>query len=49
MLLGTKLGIGALTLAILTTALWFNLTRQVALPGDRSGFVLAWMLSLIHI
>ena len=40
MFLGTKLGIGALTLAILTTALWFYLTRQVALPDD---------LSLIHI
>ena len=47
MLLGTKLGIGALTLAILTTALWFYLTRQVALPDDRSGFVLAWMCSAL--
>ena len=45
MLSGTKLGIGALTLAILTTALWFYLTRQVALPDDRSGFVLAWIFS----
>ena len=47
MFLGTKLGIGALTLAILTTALWFYLTRQVALPDDRSGFVLAWMCSAL--
>ena len=45
MLLETKLGIGSLTLAIFTTALWFYLTRQVALPDDRSGFVLAWMFS----
>jgi hypothetical protein len=45
MFLETKLGIGSLTLAILTTALWFYLTRQVALPDDRSGFVLAWMFS----
>ena len=44
-LLGTTLGIFALTLAILTTALWFYLPRQVAFPDDRSGFVFAWMCS----
>ena len=47
MLLGTKLGIGALSLAIITTGLWFYLTRQVALPSDRSGFVMAWLFSAL--
>ena len=45
MLLGTKLGISAFILALLTVVLWFYLTSQVALPNDRSGFVIAWVVS----
>ena len=45
MLLGTKLGIFAFILALLTVVLWFYLTSQVALPNDRSGFVIAWVVS----
>ena len=40
---GTKIGIVALALAVGTVTLWFYLTRQVNLPDDRTGFVVAWL------
>ena len=40
---GTKIGIVALALAVGTATLWFYLTRQVNLPDDRTGFVVAWL------
>ncbi|MGB1140079.1 MAG: hypothetical protein ACPG1A_04215 [Halioglobus sp.] len=40
---GTKIGLVALGLAVGTAMLWFYLTRQVALPDDRTGFVVAFV------
>jgi hypothetical protein len=42
---GTKLGLLSLLLAVATTTVWFYLTRQVALPDDRSGFVVIWVFA----
>ena len=40
---GTKIGIVALLLAAATVVLWFSLTRAVALPDDRTPFVVAFL------
>ncbi len=40
---GTKIGIAALALAVGTAMFWFRLTSEVALPDDRTGFVIAWL------
>ena len=40
---GTKIGIAALALAVGTAMYWFCLTSEVALPEDRTGFVIAWL------
>jgi len=38
----TVLGLLALLLLVGSTSLWFRLARQVRLPRNRAGFVLAW-------
>ena len=40
---GTKLGLLALALAVGTAVFWFYLTRQVNLPDNRTGFVIAFL------
>lgn len=40
---GTKIGLFAAVLAASTAWYWFQLTRQVALPEDRTGFVVAFL------
>ncbi len=40
---GSALAFAGLALAVLTTALWFRRVRQVRLPRNRSGFLLAWL------
>ena len=40
---GTRIGIVALVLAAGTAMYWFRLTDQVALPDDRTLFVLAFL------
>ena len=40
---GTKFGIAAFALAVGTTVLWFYFVRQVNLPEDRTGFVVAFL------
>ncbi|HIG60239.1 MAG TPA: hypothetical protein EYQ22_05035 [Gammaproteobacteria bacterium] len=40
---GTVLGFVALTAAILTVAFWFRLANQVAIPEDRTLFVVAFL------
>ena len=42
---GTKLGLGALALAVGNVMFWFYLARQVNLPEDRTGFVLVFLLA----
>lgn len=43
---GTKIGLFAAVLAASTAWYWFQLTRQVALPEDRTGFVVAFLSSV---
>ena len=45
--LGTKIGLFAAVLAGLTTRYWFHLTGQVALPSDRTGFALVFLLCAV--
>ena len=40
---GTKFGLAAFALAAGTAALWFYFARQVSLPEDRTGFVVAFL------
>ena len=40
---GTKLGLIAMAIAVLAVMLWFYLARQVALPENRTGFVLVFL------
>lgn len=40
---GTKFGIAAFVLAVGTAVLWFYFTRQVSLPENRTGFVVAFL------
>ena len=40
---GSALAFAGVALAVLTTALWVRRVRQVRLPRNRSGFVLAWL------
>ncbi len=40
---GTALGFVALAVAILTMVLWFRLVNQVAIPEDRTLFVVAFL------
>ena len=42
---GTALGVVAALLAVLVTLLWFRQVNLVALPGDRTIFVLGWVLA----
>jgi predicted RecA/RadA family phage recombinase len=42
---GTKFGIAAFALAVGTTVLWFYFVRQVNLPEDRTGFVVAFLVA----
>ena len=42
---GTKFGITAFTLAACTATLWFYFVRQVNLPDDRTGFVVAFVFA----
>lgn len=44
---GTKLGLGALALAIGCAVYWFHLAGEVKLPNDRTGFVLAFMAAAL--
>lgn len=46
MRLGTKLGFFALAFAMGTTVFWFYLTSKAALPNDRTGFVIAWLIAV---
>ena len=46
MQLGSFLGIIALVLSLGVTAFWFTLARRLALPNDRTGFVLLWLVSV---
>lgn len=39
---GTKMGLLAAVCAAVTAWYWFHLTRQVTLPEDRTGFVIAF-------
>ena len=41
---GTVLGFVALTAAVLTVAFWFHLANQVAIPEDRTLFVVAFLV-----
>ena len=43
MKLGTKIGLLAALLAASTAWYWFQLTRQVALPEDRTGVVVVFL------
>ena len=45
--LGTKIGVFAAILAALTAWYWFHLTGQVALPSDRTGFALVFLLCAV--
>jgi hypothetical protein len=45
--LGTKIGLFAAVLAGLTTRYWFHLTGEVALPSDRTGFALVFLLCAV--
>ena len=45
--LGTKIGFFAAILAALTAWYWFHLTGQVALPSDRTGFALVFLLCAV--
>ena len=45
--LGTKIGVFAAILASLTAWYWFHLTGQVALPSDRTGFALVFLLCAV--
>ena len=40
---GTKIGLLAAVLAASTAWYWFHLCPQVALPEDRTGFVVAFL------
>jgi len=40
---GTKFGLAAFALAAGTAALWFYFARQVSLPEDLTGFVVAFL------
>lgn len=40
---GNWLALAALVLAVGCTMVWFGLNRNVALPGDRTFFVLVWL------
>ena len=42
---GTKTGLAAAALAVATTAYWFYLVDEVALPADRSLFVVLFLLA----
>ena len=42
---GTKLGVAAATIAVVTTWYWFYLVDEVALPSDRSLFVVLFLLA----
>jgi len=46
MKVGTKFGIAAFALAACTTVLWFYFVRQVNLPEDRTGFVVAFLVAV---
>ena len=46
MQLGSFLGIISLALSLGVTAFWFTLARRLALPNDRTGFVLLWLVSV---
>ena len=43
---GTKIGLGALALAIGTTVVWFRMTGTVGLPDSRAAFVVAWLAAV---
>jgi hypothetical protein len=43
--LGTSLGFVALTVAMLTVILWFRQINMVAIPGDRTLFVIAFVIA----
>lgn len=43
---GTKIGLLAALLAASTAWYWFHLTREVALPEDRTGFVVVFLVSV---
>lgn len=47
MKLGTKIGLVAAILAAFTTWYWFHLTREVALPEDRTFFVIAFLSCVV--
>ena len=46
MKLGTKIGLLAAAVAAITAWYWFHLTREVALPEDRTGFVVVFLASV---
>lgn len=43
---GTKIGLLAAAVATVTAWYWFHLTREVALPEDRTGFVVVFLASV---
>ena len=43
---GTKIGLLAAAVAAITAWYWFHLTREVALPEDRTGFVVVFLASV---
>ena len=43
---GTKIGLLAALLAASTAWYWFHLIREVALPEDRTGFVVVFLASV---
>lgn len=43
---GTKIGLLAALLAASTAWYWFHLIREVALPEDRTGFVVVFLVSV---
>jgi hypothetical protein len=42
---GTKIGLAAATIAVVTAWYWFYLVDEVALPSDRSLFVVLFLLA----
>ena len=44
---GTKIGLLAAAVAAITVWYWFHLTREVALPEDRTLFVIAFLSCVV--
>ena len=43
---GTKLGVAALVVAVACGAMWFTLNRLVAIPQDRTIFVIGFLTAV---